>query len=181
MPSDGRRIEEVSMDIPNVPTEVMRSWVGQDVTVLAYSAGAPTIPAAGTPGGGPWDPRDHDARRHRSGPSGIEARGSRRGRILRCVERLQRTTGRYKQLRGRHHHTGGAGRLLPLARRLEDRAGPLKGPIPGDVRGTYTTEPRRYSGSEASGFRGCSKDEFGRWRIPQGGAQDAADPERIVR
>ena len=44
------------MDIPNVPTEVMRSWVGQDVTVLAYSAGAPTIPAAGTPGGVPGTP-----------------------------------------------------------------------------------------------------------------------------
>ncbi len=44
------------MDVPNVPTEVMRSWVGQDRTVLAYSAGAPTIPATGTPGGVPETP-----------------------------------------------------------------------------------------------------------------------------
>jgi hypothetical protein len=37
------------MDIPNVPTEMVCSWVGQGVTVPAYSASAPTIPAAGTP------------------------------------------------------------------------------------------------------------------------------------
>ncbi len=42
--------------VPGVPTEMMRSWVGQNVTVLAYSAGAPTLPAAGAPGGVPGTP-----------------------------------------------------------------------------------------------------------------------------
>ena len=44
------------MDIPNVPTEMVCSWVGQGVTVPAYSASAPTIPAAGTPEGVPETP-----------------------------------------------------------------------------------------------------------------------------
>jgi hypothetical protein len=35
--------------VSNIPTEVVRSWVGQNVTALAHSAGVPATPAISTP------------------------------------------------------------------------------------------------------------------------------------
>jgi hypothetical protein len=35
--------------VSNIPTEVVRSWVGQDVTAFAHSAGVPATPAISTP------------------------------------------------------------------------------------------------------------------------------------
>ena len=104
----------------NIPTEVVRSWVGQDVTAFAHSAGVPDTLSISTP----EVPRG-TRRLRRPGvtqepPWPHWARGN-RGRYCVTLGDLSGSlndTERHKQLREHHHLRGRFRRLLPLARRL---------------------------------------------------------------
>ena len=65
--------------MPHPPTEMMRSWVEQDVTALAHSAGDPTTSAISTPEA-PRDPGGSDARGYPRVARLLRAQRGHRGR-----------------------------------------------------------------------------------------------------